>query len=219
MDDNCRRTGYRNVAKELSQALRMNYVFGVEFQELSQGSSAYHGQATLSRLQLSRSRLLRFRHQSKFWQPYWYVPNISQLERRLGGRIALLTHVCLADRTLALYNLHLESRNGNDLRNHQLTELLEDARQYDDGIVVVVGGDFNADLAGNEMSRAIREAGFNNAFCDGNRKTTVPGLLGRQKAIDNVLTRGNLITIAARIHSEAEGSDHYPLSLTVRFGA
>ena len=42
-----------NIAREISQKLEMNYVFGREFQELTQGprtSPAYHGQATLSPL-------------------------------------------------------------------------------------------------------------------------------------------------------------------------
>jgi hypothetical protein len=55
----------------------MNYAFGREFEELSQGSSgspAYHGQATLSRWPLSNARLIRFREQSHFWRPRWYLP-------------------------------------------------------------------------------------------------------------------------------------------------
>ncbi len=219
VDQNCRRTGYLNIAKELSQALRMNYVFGTEFQELSQGSRAYHGQAILSRWQLSRSRLLRFRHQSTFWNPSWYAPNISFLQRRVGGRMALVTEVGVPGSTLAVYNLHLESRNGNDLRNSQLGELLEDAKQYDGEILVIAGGDFNLDLRGKDESRAIRDAGFNNAFTDGDSRTTVRDFLGHQKMIDTVLTRGKLTTIAAEIHCEVEGSDHYPLSMTVRFSA
>lgn len=218
VDINCRRTGYRNIAKELSQTLRMNYVFGVEFQELSQGSPtspAYHGQATLSRWQISHSRLLRFRSQSKFWNPCWGVPNISLLERRLGGRMALVTHVCVAQSTLVVYNLHMESRNGNDLRNRQLAEVLEDARHYNDGLPMIAGGDFNVDVRGEKESWAIREAGFNNAFLGGQLRTTVPGLFGRQKPIDSILTRGKLTTLAAESHCGIDGSDHYPLSLTV----
>lgn len=34
VDDGVKRTGYRNVAKELAESLQMNYVFGVEFIEL-----------------------------------------------------------------------------------------------------------------------------------------------------------------------------------------
>jgi endonuclease/exonuclease/phosphatase family metal-dependent hydrolase len=51
-DLNARRTHHSNVAREIAQKLAMNYVFGRAFQELTQGSktsSAYRGQATLSR--------------------------------------------------------------------------------------------------------------------------------------------------------------------------
>ena len=50
-DLNARRTHHLNVAREISQKLKLNYVFGREFQELTQGtraSPAFHGQATLS---------------------------------------------------------------------------------------------------------------------------------------------------------------------------
>jgi endonuclease/exonuclease/phosphatase family metal-dependent hydrolase len=76
-DLNAQRTNYRNVAQEIAQALSMNYVFGCEFQELTQGkqtSPAYTGQATLSRLPITTSRIIRFRRQSEFWHPRWYVP-------------------------------------------------------------------------------------------------------------------------------------------------
>src|SRR6266478_5852310 len=59
VDLNARRTHHINVASEIAQKLEMNYVFGREFQELTQGSKsspAYHGQATLSRWPLSDSR-------------------------------------------------------------------------------------------------------------------------------------------------------------------
>jgi endonuclease/exonuclease/phosphatase family metal-dependent hydrolase len=51
-DLNARRTNRINIAEEIARQLKMNYVFGREFQELTQGSTdspAYHGQATLSR--------------------------------------------------------------------------------------------------------------------------------------------------------------------------
>src|SRR5208283_834350 len=70
-DVNARRTQYRNVAREIAQALRMDYVFGCEFEELTQrnqGSPAYHGQATLSRVPISESNILQFRRQSGFWR-------------------------------------------------------------------------------------------------------------------------------------------------------
>ncbi len=46
-DLNAKRTHHANVAREIAKKLQMNYVFGREFQELTQGthaSPAYHGQ-------------------------------------------------------------------------------------------------------------------------------------------------------------------------------
>ena len=80
VDLNARRTRYRDVASELAQALNLNYVFGMEFQELSEGTAArpaFHGMATLSPWPLSKARIIRFRDQSTFWKPRWYVPNLA----------------------------------------------------------------------------------------------------------------------------------------------
>jgi endonuclease/exonuclease/phosphatase family metal-dependent hydrolase len=65
-DLNARRTHHINVAREIAQKLAMNYVFGREFQELTQGSKtspAFHGQATLSRWPLSNCRIIRLHMQ------------------------------------------------------------------------------------------------------------------------------------------------------------
>ena len=62
-DRNAGRTSYRNVARAIAQNLKLNYVFGSEFEELAQGSRespAYHDQATLSRWPLSDRTILRF---------------------------------------------------------------------------------------------------------------------------------------------------------------
>jgi hypothetical protein len=72
VDLNARRTRRLDIAKEIGRRLRLNYVFGREFEELTQGSRtspAHHGQATLSRWRLANSRVIRFRRQSGFWRP------------------------------------------------------------------------------------------------------------------------------------------------------
>src|ERR1700685_1819025 len=59
VDINARRTQCLNVAQEIARKLRLNYVFGREFIELTQGSkasAAYHRQATLSRWTVSTPR-------------------------------------------------------------------------------------------------------------------------------------------------------------------
>src|SRR5258708_16602885 len=93
VDLNARRTRRLNVAEEIARRLGMNYVFGREFEELTQGSQAspaYHGQATLSRWRLSNPRVIRFRRQSGFWRPRWFLPNTEPFQERLGGRIAFV---------------------------------------------------------------------------------------------------------------------------------
>lgn len=132
-DFNARRTNRLNIAEEIARRLQMNYVFGREFQELTQGSSdspAYHGQATLSRWPLSNPRIIRFGMQSSFWRPRWFLPDIEPLQERLGGRMALVTDIDAGSRTVVSYNFHLESRGDDRLRCLQLNECLEDARRY-----------------------------------------------------------------------------------------
>src|SRR5262252_524366 len=159
-DLNARRTHHINVAKEIAKKLEMNYIFGREFQELTQGSKtspAYHGQVTLSRWPLSNSRIIRFQKQSHFWRPHWFVPEIAPFQERLGGRMALVSAVNIAGKTIVSYNVHLESRGDNPLRCSQLEEALEDAKQYNWETPIVLAGDFNLDIsqtpAANSLSR------------------------------------------------------------------
>jgi endonuclease/exonuclease/phosphatase family metal-dependent hydrolase len=122
VDLNARRTHRLNVAREIAQKLQMNYVFGCEFQELTQGSRtspAYHGQATLSPWPLSNPRILRFQRQSDFWRPRWFLPEMQPFQERIGGRMALVSEVNVAGKPLVSYNLHLESRGDDSLRCSQ----------------------------------------------------------------------------------------------------
>ena len=88
VDLNARRTRQLNVAREIAQKLRMNYIFGRGFQELTQGSEAspaFHGQATLSPWPLSNPRILRFRRQSNFWRPRWFLPDFEPFQEDLAA--------------------------------------------------------------------------------------------------------------------------------------
>jgi endonuclease/exonuclease/phosphatase family metal-dependent hydrolase len=136
VDINARRTKRLNIAQEIARRLQMNYVFGREFEELTQGSKdspAYHGQATLSRWPISNPRLIRFRKQSSFWQPHWFLPQTEPFQERLGGRVALVADIDIAGNKVVSYNLHLESRGNNDLRLSQIDDVLCDASSYGPG--------------------------------------------------------------------------------------
>ncbi|MBV8437625.1 MAG: endonuclease/exonuclease/phosphatase family protein [Silvibacterium sp.] len=214
-DLNARRTHRLNIAREIAQKLNMNYVFGREFQELTQGSSespAYHGQATLSRWPLSNPRIIRFRKQSSFWRPRWYLPDIEPLQERIGGRMALVSEVSIAGRSLMSYNLHLESRGDDRLRCSQLDECFDDARNLRPATPLILAGDFNLDVS-SAAANAVAQAQFRSAFLPPPSRTTPNTLFDRGRTIDWVFTRGPLRSDRASVHTSVSASDHYPLSV------
>jgi endonuclease/exonuclease/phosphatase family metal-dependent hydrolase len=222
VDKHARRTAFRNIAKHLSQKLRLNYVFGSEFQELAQGSRnapAYHGQATLSPWPLNDSSVIRFRRQTSFWRTRRWIPQLPQFQRRLGGRMALLSHAMIGQRTLAIYNLHLESRGGDELRRSQLAEVLNDALQYGLDVPVIVAGDFNFDLTARCNGYVVGHRQFHNPFASLGLHTTQSGWFARRSVIDWILTRGPFTPMSPQVHGSVSASDHYPLSLTLELQA
>ena len=200
----------------------MNYVFGREFQELTQGSSdspAYHGQATLSRWPLSNPRILRFSRQSSFWRPRWYLPEIEPLQERLGGRMALVTEANVGDRTVLTYNFHLESRGDDRLRCSQLSECLEDASRYSSTLPLVMAGDYNMDVTRTSALAALTQARFCSVFSNRPDRTTPGSFLERGRPIDWIFIRGPLRSDFACVHTSISASDHFPLSARVTFSS
>jgi len=219
-DLNARRTHHVNIAREIAKKLQLNYVFGREFQELTQGtrqSPAYHGQATLSRWPLSSARILRFRQQSSFWQPRWFLPEIEPFQERLGGRLALVADANVGGKLIVTYNLHLESRGDDRLRSAQMKEALQDAQRYNSDTAVVLAGDFNMDVSAGEMAQVIRRADFQDAFTNQHTPTTPNSFFADGRVIDWILLRGSLRSDTPQVHSSVSGSDHYPLSVTADF--
>ena len=221
VDRNARRTNLLNVAEEIARKLKMNYVFGCEFEELAEGtrtSPAYHGQATLSRWPLSGSSILRFHKQSNFWWPRWFIPNVRRLQRRRGARMALFSNVVVLGRKLATYNLHCESRASDKLRYSQLEELLQDAKHHRPDTPVLAAGDFNFDLSRSRTASTLEKMGFLNPFETLRQTTTISHWFSAgDRMIDWILYRGPLTVTDPDIHSAVVASDHYPLSLTVSF--
>ncbi len=190
VDLNARRTHHINVASEIAKKLEMNYVFGREFQELTQGSKsspAYHGQATLSR-----------------W-PF-------------GGRLALVSKANIAGKTIVTYNLHLESRGDDQLRCFQLDEVLDDARRYNSNTPILLTGDFNLDVSDGPAAAAIGRAEFLDAFANQHVPTTPGSFLEPGRTIDWVFTRGPIRAAQAQVHRSVSASDHYPQSVKLKIG-
>jgi endonuclease/exonuclease/phosphatase family metal-dependent hydrolase len=220
-DLNARRTHHLNIAKEIAQKLQMNYVFGREFQELTQGSRtspAYHGQATLSRWPLSNSRIIRFQKQSNFWRPRWFLPDIEPFQERIGGRLALVSDANVAGKTIVTYNLHLESKGDDALRCSQIEETLKDARRYDASTPIVLAGDLNLDVSSPPASTAISQAQFQDAFANRHAPTTPGSFLDPGRTIDWIFTRGPIRASQPQVSRSLSASDHFPLSVTVSLG-
>jgi endonuclease/exonuclease/phosphatase family metal-dependent hydrolase len=220
VDLNARRTHHINVTKEIAQKLEMNYVFGREFQELTQGSKtspAYHGQSTLSRWTLSNSRIIRFSEQSNFWRPHWFLPEISPFQERIGGRLALVSEANIAGKKIATYNLHLESKGDDSLRCSQLGEVLTDAGRYALNTPAVLAGDFNLDVSTGPVAAAIRDAQFDDAFLNRHVPSTPGSFFEPGRIIDWIFTRGPIRPGKQQVHRSVSASDHYPLSIDLAF--
>jgi endonuclease/exonuclease/phosphatase family metal-dependent hydrolase len=220
VDINAHRTHRLNIAQAIARRLRLNYVFGREFVELTQGtktSPAYHGQATLSRWKIANPRLIRFQRQSDFWKPRWFKPNLQTFQERLGGRIALAAEINIAGASTLCYNLHLESRSNDELRLAQLNEVLEDSAKYDSACLVILAGDLNLDASKPDIAEALARAGFRDAVPTA-RLATTPArhLLEVGRHIDWAFVRGSGEANAGKVHRSVRASDHYPISFELR---
>ncbi|MFY9906276.1 MAG: endonuclease/exonuclease/phosphatase family protein [Terriglobales bacterium] len=219
VDINAYRTHRLNIAREIARKLRLNYVFGREFVELTQGtksSPAYHGQATFSRWKISNPRLIRFQQQSDFWEPRWFKPKLQTFQERLGGRVALAAEINIAGASTLCYNLHLESRSNDELRRAQLNEVLVDSARSDSGLVILAG-DLNLNASNPGIAGALARAGFRDAVPTA-RLATTPArhLLEAGRHIDWAFVRGPGEADAGKVHRSVTASDHYPISFQLR---
>jgi endonuclease/exonuclease/phosphatase family metal-dependent hydrolase len=212
VDVNARRTGRRNIAEELSRSLGVPFLFAAEFEELSQGrpdSPAYHGQAILTALPASSTRIIRFEHQTGYWRPSPFLPNWQLFQRRTGGRLALVADLDVAGCRLVVYNAHLESRGSEQLRKAQIEEILADTNRYPPDAPILIAGDFNTRKTSSPVVAALLRGGFHMAV--GQQVTTTRG-----SALDWIFVRGPLTFQKGAIHTDAKASDHFPLTAVIQ---
>jgi endonuclease/exonuclease/phosphatase family metal-dependent hydrolase len=212
VDWKTQRTGHRDVAADLARELSLSYVWGLAFQELNQGTSespAWQGQANLFRAAIPSSRVIQFQHQTGFWKPEPYLPSWFP-QRRLGGRIALVSEIPIAGTTLVFYNLHLESRGPGFNRYEQLKETLDDADKHYTAQPVIVAGDLNTKYAPQRFVDQLQKHGFHNCFATRVRTHRIYGDL------DWIFVRGPVTCEAPLVEHRSAGSDHFPLTATIR---
>lgn len=199
----CRRSAGRSVAKELAGALRVNWVWAGEFQEIGESAgrrSALIGQAVLSKYPIEDSAVISFTAQARLrWR-------LTPLQPRRGGRIALRVRTA----GVLFYNAHLESWGSETLRRKQLDEILADqARTTTAEAPVILGGDFNnLPVIRSSMFGRLTAASFADALGEagGGRRTSIR----HRHPIDWIFTK-NLTPREGRV-AEIEGaSDHYPV--------
>jgi endonuclease/exonuclease/phosphatase family metal-dependent hydrolase len=200
VDDDDRRTADKDVAVELAKKLGYDYAFGAAFEELSQsvgGRPAYQGQATLSRWPITAARILRFKRQSGWWKPHGWIPNTAFFQRRLGGRIALVTELAVSSGRIVVYNLHLESRSGGAIQSAQLREVFDDLSRYPAGTPAIIGGDFNSKYHPFELLHTMEKDGFHSVLGEHVGRThVIAGYLdwifyrGPWETMDGIVVRG-----------------------------
>jgi endonuclease/exonuclease/phosphatase family metal-dependent hydrolase len=143
VDSGLGRSGNRNVARELADALGMSYAFGVSYLTLeddfgenpdgAENTLALAGTAILSRLPFTRVENVDLPElRDKF----------SSSEKRLGKKRALLAEVALPDGPLAVAACHLDSNASPAQRAQQLAAVL-DRIDHTKIPRALVGGDFN----------------------------------------------------------------------------
>jgi len=204
VDRYCQRSGNRDVARVLGEALAMNWVSAGEFQEIGEAEgalAAITGQAILSRDVIADPGVVVFSEQSSLrWR-------LNPLQPRRGARIALRARTA----GLLVYSTHLESGGDDEQRTNQLADVIADQalRRADD---VLIAGDFNNHVALQSfMFAGLTAAGFHNALG--------PGWYGRTQAnhrhpIDWIFVKG-AAQASGRIERIEGASDHYPLVATI----
>jgi endonuclease/exonuclease/phosphatase family metal-dependent hydrolase len=206
MDHGMVRSGNVHTTRKLAEGLGMNYAYGVEFLELTGGElgeremypganeRGYHGNAILSRYPLKDVRMLRFPGIEK-WYAGVGANEGERVQKRLGGRMALLATVNVGGRDITVVATHLESSAKDAAARTLETGMLLDAiGGYAKKTPVILGGDLNA-TPDEAMFTAVRAAGFkpeeSNELAVGTRQKVEGGKVTiLENHIDYVLVRG-----------------------------
>ena len=204
VDRYCNRSGNRDIARELGQALGMNWVSGGEFQEIGEARgtpAAITGQAILSRDAIADPAVVVFGDQVALrWR-------LNPMQPRRGGRVALRAQTA----GLVVYSVHLESGGDDRLRTAQLSDVLADqARQP--GEHAIIAGDFNNQVALQSfMFRGLVSNGFADALSSAAERQTS---INHQHPIDWMFVKGATARNGRVVRVE-EASDHYPVVATI----
>jgi endonuclease/exonuclease/phosphatase family metal-dependent hydrolase len=231
VDRGCRRTDFRNIAREYAEALGYYYVYATEFVELPGNRDpdgpfdpplCEHGNAIISRYPLGNVRQIRHaQNRSWYTPPDFRDPD----EPRLGGRVAVAADMLVGERLVRLYSLHLESTLSTlAIRDAQAGEIAADAAGVADP--VIIGGDLNAYRAKGDFengtmtdgpTQALLAAGFVDAHRDLGLEERDTSFDVLPLIIDFIFVRGAEAISAGLCPRSSCGplSDHLPIWATV----
>ena len=204
----CRRSGNRNVAKDLADGLGANWVFAGEFQEIGESTGrvpALTGQAILSRYPILDASAVPFRAQA------WLRWHLNPLQPRRGGRMRLTALTA----GVRIYNAHLESGGNERRRRQQLDDILAaDSADRMTPSPVLLAGDFNnGPIKRTRLFAAVSAADFIDALGPAaDRQRTC---VHREYPIDWLFVR-HLRPLIGQVLPIDYISDHYPVTATLR---
>ena len=208
VDLGVRRSGYRNVAKDLADNLGLNWVFAGEFQEIGQSrrnTPALTGQAVLSRYPIHDAFVLPFENQARMrWR-------LDPFQPRRGGRMALRAE----SGGVLVYNAHIESAKNDTFRRKQVDEILYNYLEPERASrPVVFAGDFNTAKvpAKSPIVQCLIDEGFVDALGAGDtpRRTSIH----HEQPLDWIFVR-NMEPARGRVIDVPRASDHFPLEASV----
>jgi hypothetical protein len=130
MDIGMARTAQQHTTRNLAYTMGMNYAWGLEFLELTNGnkeeqkmtmgasnSQGLHGNAILSKFPLSQGKILR-NAVGEFFSNIKMSANAFGAENRLGGRMILLAKVNLGSRSLIVGSVNRLKGLGREIKNY-----------------------------------------------------------------------------------------------------
>ena len=148
LDDGTFRSGNIDSAKEIGEALGMNYTYGLEFIELvdSRDDKGYEGNAVMSRYPIVRADVL---HMPEAYN--WYFDS----QKRIGARVAVFAELDVNGTHIGAVSIHLENRTTPAGRAVQIAAILQKAEAFFGDIPVVMGGDYNFNTFGYYVPETV----------------------------------------------------------------
>ena len=154
MDWGMARSGNLDTTKEMAASLKMNYAYGVEFLELTNGNAkeinatkgksnliGYHGNAVLTKWPIIKSEIVRLH---PLYDLLYQEKTAGQAmgERRLGGRMALFTLIQTNIGNILAISMHAHSGSKKKLLKGDAELICNEIQKYNSSTTnVILGGD------------------------------------------------------------------------------